>query len=69
MWSDTFWGGEYWYNGYWPSEGNTIDPCPPFRLFKRDCEMEIKGWGESGAYMRVSPFGGPHHNEPSGAEI
>lgn len=43
--------------------------CFPFRIFKRDCEMEIRGWAESGAYHRVTPFGGPSHEEPSGAEI
>ena len=52
-----------------PEVVETDAECPPFRIFKQDCEMEIKGWGSVGAYERVSPFGGPHQDPPSGAEI
>ena len=69
MWANDYWGGDYWYDGYWPPGEEAPDPCPAFRLFKRDCELEIKGWGDTGTYQMVSPFGGPHHEEPSGAEI
>jgi hypothetical protein len=68
MWPNSYWPN-YWSDSYWPPEGVTVDLCPPFRLFKQDCEMEIKGWGSVGAYERVSPFGGPHQDPPSGAEI
>ena len=71
MWSNSHWPN-YWGDVYWPplaEEVVAIDPCPAFRLFKRDCEMQIKGWGDVGAYQQISPFGGPHHEEPSGAEI
>lgn len=68
VWSNSHWP-EYWSDSHWFPGSEVADPCPSFRLFKRDCEMEIKGWGEQGAYQRVSPFGGAHHQEPSGAEI
>lgn len=68
-WSNSYWG-TYWSDFYWPDIGEEpVDACPPFRLFKQDCEMEIKGWGSTGAYQQVSPFGGPHQEPPSGAEI
>ena len=67
-WSNSYWSN-YWFDGYWYPGSEVPDPCPAFRLFKQDCEMEIKGWGDQGAYARVSPFGGPHQDPPSGAEI
>lgn len=71
MWSNSYWPN-YWSDVYWPSAeavGEEIDLCPPFRLYKRDCELEVREWSDRGAYMRVSPFGGPHYEKPSGAEI
>lgn len=44
-------------------------PCLPFRIFQRDCELSVKGWGREDAYMTVTPFGGKSFREPSGAEI
>lgn len=67
-WSNAYWPN-YWFDLYWYPGSEPPDDCPPFRLFKRDCELEIKEWGDRGMYLRISPFGGPHHEEPSGAEI
>jgi hypothetical protein len=70
-WSNAYWPN-YWSDVYWPdavAEAEPVDLCPPFRLFKQDCEMEIKGWGATGPYMQVSPFGGASQEPPSGAEI
>lgn len=70
MWINDVWGGDdYWIDYYWTPGDAPTDDCPAFRLFKQDCEMEIKGWGSSGAYQQVSPFGGRHQEPPSGAEI
>ena len=40
-----------------------------FRIYKRDCEVRVKEFGADGPYTITTPFGGPHHDEPSGAEI
>lgn len=41
-----------------------------FRLYKRDCEVRVKEWGSGeSAYAVTNPFGGPHHDEPTGAAI
>jgi hypothetical protein len=31
-----------------------------FRLFKRDCAIRVKGWGDSGPYIAKNPFGDVH---------
>jgi len=43
--------------------------CNPFRLFQRDCEVSVRGWGSDSPYSLHQPFGGKSHQEPSGAEI
>lgn len=40
-----------------------------FRIYKRDCEVRVKEFGEDTPYIITNPFGGPSHDEPSGAEI
>jgi hypothetical protein len=40
-----------------------------FRIYKRDCEVRVKEFGQDVPYTVTNPFGGPHHDEPSGAEI
>jgi hypothetical protein len=34
--------------------------CTPFRLFQRDCEVRIKGWGEKNEFRITKPFGDVH---------
>lgn len=48
---------------------DTFENNQTFRLFKQDCEVRIKEWGSSAEYQTVRPFGGPHQDPPSGAEI
>jgi hypothetical protein len=38
-----------------------------FRLFQRDCEVRVKGWGQAGPYTIVNPFGDVHREQ--GARI
>lgn len=38
-----------------------------FRLFQRDCEVRVKGWGQAGPYTIVNPFGDVHRER--GARI
>ncbi len=38
-----------------------------FRLFQRDCEVRVKGWGQNGPYTIVNPFGDVHREQ--GARI
>lgn len=39
----------------------------PFRLYKRDVSVQIKGWGDPGPYLQPLPFGADSRR--SGAEI
>lgn len=39
----------------------------PFALFKRDMSVRVQGWGLSGGYQSMNPFGGP--SRASGADI
>ena len=38
----------------------------PFRLFKRDCSVRVQGWGLSGGYQIMNPFGGPSRDDGAG---
>lgn len=68
MWPNRYWG-RYWGDIYWPPHGVVVVIDPNFRLFVKDSEVRVKGWGSNGPYNVSSPFGGPTHEEPSGAEI
>lgn len=37
-------------------QASVVSP-QPFRLFRKDCELRIRSWGDTGPYRSVSPFG------------
>lgn len=38
----------------------------PFRLFKSDCSVRVQGWGRTGGYQVLNPFGGPSRVDGAG---
>ncbi len=67
MWPNNYWGN-FWTDNYWVALGGAA-ASGLFRIFQRDCEVKVKGWGETEDYQVMNPFGGGSHEEPSGAEI
>jgi len=66
-------GGNYVrpYLPFEPMKGKAWEWCAastvPFRLFKKDTEIRLKPWGETGGYSVVRPFG--DESRESGARI
>jgi len=44
-----------------------VEGCGAFRLYKRDCSVNIKAWGSTGPFTAALPFGGP--SRADGARI
>jgi hypothetical protein len=59
------------YISFRPAKGKeyeySFESCDPFRLYKRDCEIRAKAWGEEGGYHVINPFGDQHRAD--GARI
>lgn len=67
MWPNNYWG-RFWADHYWVAIGVPA-ASTLFRIFRRDCEVKVRGWGDGDSYQVMNPFGGESHEEPSGAEI